>query len=42
MDAYREGLNGEQAAWAGKRYHSHRLLPASWRKDLEAADPADF
>ncbi|KAF9787435.1 hypothetical protein BJ322DRAFT_1055161 [Thelephora terrestris] len=36
MDAYRKGLNGEQAAWAGKKYHSHRLLPPSWRKDLEA------
>ena len=36
MDAYRNGLNGEQAAWAGKKYHSHRVLPPSWKKDLEA------
>lgn len=27
MDAYRKGLNGTQAAWAGKRYRGHRVLP---------------
>ncbi|KAJ7126703.1 hypothetical protein C8R44DRAFT_617481 [Mycena epipterygia] len=27
MDAYRKGLNGLQAAWAGKRYRGHRVLP---------------
>ncbi|KAJ7882411.1 hypothetical protein B0H14DRAFT_2339939, partial [Mycena olivaceomarginata] len=26
IDAYRKGLNGVQAAWAGKRYCSHRVL----------------
>ena len=42
MDAYRKGLNGQQAAWVGRKYHSHRLLPLPWRKDLEAADPSEF
>ena len=41
MDAYRKGLDGRQAAWAGKKYRSHRLLPSSWRKDLEAAHLAE-
>ncbi|KAG2153086.1 uncharacterized protein EDB93DRAFT_1239874 [Suillus bovinus] len=27
MDAYRQGLNGKQAAWALKKYHGHRTLP---------------
>ncbi|KAJ7131401.1 hypothetical protein C8R44DRAFT_613007 [Mycena epipterygia] len=27
MDAYRKGLSGDQAAWAGKRYRGHRVLP---------------
>ncbi|KAG1815059.1 uncharacterized protein BJ212DRAFT_1431676 [Suillus subaureus] len=27
MDAYQKGPNGQQAAWAAKRYHSHRVLP---------------
>ncbi|KAJ7131147.1 hypothetical protein C8R44DRAFT_612901 [Mycena epipterygia] len=27
MDAYRKGLKGLQAAWAGKRYRGHRVLP---------------
>ncbi|KZV63088.1 hypothetical protein PENSPDRAFT_678122 [Peniophora sp. CONT] len=26
-DAYRHGLNGEQAAWAAKKYRGHRVLP---------------
>jgi hypothetical protein len=26
MDAYHKGLNGAQAAWAGKRYRGHRVL----------------
>ena len=26
-DAYRKGLNGRQAAWAAKRYRSHRTIP---------------
>ncbi|OAX33562.1 hypothetical protein K503DRAFT_837755 [Rhizopogon vinicolor AM-OR11-026] len=27
IDAYRKGLNGEQAAWAIKKYCGHRVLP---------------
>ncbi|KAG2336945.1 hypothetical protein BDR05DRAFT_896000 [Suillus weaverae] len=27
MDAYQKGLNGQQAAWAAKRYHGHCMLP---------------
>ncbi|KAG2115106.1 uncharacterized protein F5147DRAFT_522999, partial [Suillus discolor] len=27
MDAYQKGLNGQQAAWAAKRYHGHCVLP---------------
>ncbi|KAJ7114988.1 hypothetical protein C8R44DRAFT_562140, partial [Mycena epipterygia] len=27
MDANRKGLNDLQAAWAGKRYRGHRVLP---------------
>jgi hypothetical protein len=42
MDAYRKGLNSQEAAWAGRKYRSHRLLPPSWRKDLEAAHLAEF
>jgi len=41
-DAYRKELNDQQAAWAGRKYHSHRLLPPSWRKDLEAAHLSEF
>ena len=29
MDAYHKGLNGEQAAWAAKRYRGHRVLPST-------------
>ncbi|KAI0767464.1 hypothetical protein C8Q74DRAFT_1204433, partial [Fomes fomentarius] len=27
MDAYHRGLDGKQAAWAAKKYRSHRVLP---------------
>ncbi|KAJ7722555.1 hypothetical protein DFH07DRAFT_759919, partial [Mycena maculata] len=27
MDAYRKGLSGDQAVWAGKRYRGHQVLP---------------
>ena len=37
MDAYRKGLSGKQAAWAGKKYRGHRVLPASLLDDLAAA-----
>ncbi|KAJ2923502.1 hypothetical protein H1R20_g13591, partial [Candolleomyces eurysporus] len=38
MDAYRNGLDGKQAAWAIKKYRGHCILPSSWRKDLDEAD----
>ncbi|RPD63625.1 hypothetical protein L227DRAFT_584211 [Lentinus tigrinus ALCF2SS1-6] len=37
MDAYRKGLNGKQAAWAAKKYRSHRVLPESLLADLDGA-----
>ncbi|KIO15956.1 hypothetical protein M407DRAFT_86598 [Tulasnella calospora MUT 4182] len=27
MNAYHQGLSGSQAAWANRKYHSHRTLP---------------
>lgn len=38
MDAYHRGLTGKQAAWAGKRYHGHRILPETLMADMEADD----
>ncbi|KAF9035602.1 hypothetical protein BJ165DRAFT_1562433 [Panaeolus papilionaceus] len=37
MDAYRKGLNGNQAAWASKKYRGHRIIPDSILADLEKA-----
>jgi hypothetical protein len=37
MDAYRKGLNGKQAAWAGKKYRGHRVLPDTLLDDLSKA-----
>jgi hypothetical protein len=36
-DAYQHGLNGAEAAWAGKQYHGHRMLPAAYCEELEQA-----
>lgn len=38
MDAYHRGLTGKQAAWAGKRYHGHRILSETLMADMEADD----
>ena len=38
MDAYARGLNGQQAAWAAKKYKGHRVLPESLMRDLDAAN----
>ena len=38
MDAYHKGLNGAQAAWVSKKYHSHRTLPNTIMNELLAAD----
>ena len=35
MDAYRRGLSGKQAAWAAKKYHSHRVLPNDILAELD-------
>jgi len=35
MDAYRQGLNGRQAAYANKKYRGHRVIPESVWKDLD-------
>jgi len=37
MDAYEQGLNGRQAAWAVRKYQGHRVLPVSIMNDLEKA-----
>jgi hypothetical protein len=38
MDAYDKGLNGQQAAWAARKYRGHRVLPESLMDDLEKAN----
>jgi hypothetical protein len=38
MDAYRKGLNGQQAAWAAKKYRGHRVIPEAILQDLIWAD----
>jgi hypothetical protein len=37
MDAYRKGLNGQQAAWAAKKYRGHRALPPTILMEYETA-----
>lgn len=37
MDAYDQGLNGRQAAWAARKYRGHRVIPASIMDELEKA-----
>lgn len=37
MDGYRRGLNGKQAAWASRKYHGHRVLPADIFDELKDA-----
>jgi hypothetical protein len=34
MDAYERGLNGQQAAWAARKYRGHRVLPAGIMEEL--------
>jgi hypothetical protein len=36
MDAYQKGLNGQQAAWAAKKYHGHRILSQSILGEFDA------
>ncbi|KIO18904.1 hypothetical protein M407DRAFT_83446 [Tulasnella calospora MUT 4182] len=35
MDAYRQGLSGSQAAWAGRKYHGHRTLPPEFVAEVK-------
>ncbi len=37
IEAYQNGLNGKQSAWALKKYHGHRVLPPSLMADLSEA-----
>jgi hypothetical protein len=37
MDAYEQGLNGQQAAWAVRKYCGHHVIPASIMDELEKA-----
>lgn len=39
MDAYNKGLTGLQAAWAGKKYRGHRVLPITILEEIEAIKP---
>jgi hypothetical protein len=34
MDAYEQGLNGRQAAWAARKYRGHRVLPEGIMEEL--------
>ena len=38
MDGYRKGLDGRQAAWAGKKYRGHRTIPHSLLTDFAEAE----
>jgi hypothetical protein len=35
MDWYRKGLTGKQAAWAGKKYKGHRMIPEDILLELD-------
>ncbi|KAG8730978.1 hypothetical protein FRC10_002149 [Ceratobasidium sp. 414] len=35
-DAYQHGLTGQEAAWANKKYRSHRMLPPNIREEIDA------
>ncbi|KZV95350.1 hypothetical protein EXIGLDRAFT_610717 [Exidia glandulosa HHB12029] len=37
VDAYSQGLNGQQSAWACKKYRGHRCIPEWILEDLEKA-----
>jgi hypothetical protein len=39
IDAYAQGLNGSQAAWANRRYHGHRTLPPEMAIKARGAIP---
>ena len=35
MDAYTQGLNGRQAAWAACKYRGHHVIPGTTMGELE-------
>ena len=35
VNAYDQGLSGAQAAWANRKYHSHRTLPPDIIKEVK-------
>ena len=37
MDAYKKGLNGDEAAWTARKDHSHRIIPETLMADTEKA-----
>ncbi|KIK80163.1 hypothetical protein PAXRUDRAFT_159378, partial [Paxillus rubicundulus Ve08.2h10] len=37
IDAYKKGLNRQQAAWAAKKYHRHRVLPQHTPHEFDKA-----
>jgi hypothetical protein len=37
INTYNKGLNGQQAIWAARQYHSHHVLLESLMDDLEQA-----
>ncbi|KAF8301340.1 hypothetical protein DL93DRAFT_2187833 [Clavulina sp. PMI_390] len=37
-NAYEKGLTGSQAAWAAKKYRSHRVIPDRILDELEKAE----
>jgi hypothetical protein len=39
MAAYRHDLNGQQAAWAVKKYKGHRTVPENILSQYEQAHP---
>ncbi|KAF8576314.1 hypothetical protein K439DRAFT_1367607, partial [Ramaria rubella] len=35
LSAYSQGLTGTEAAWANRKYHSHRMLPPSMVEEVK-------
>ncbi|KAL4079761.1 hypothetical protein J3A83DRAFT_4086465, partial [Scleroderma citrinum] len=40
MDAHLKGLDGQQAAWAIRKYCGHCVLPASILEEFDMAHPS--
>lgn len=37
IDAYQQGLTGEEAVWANRKYHGHRMLPPNILAEVKAS-----